>query len=124
VIVSRTLHRSLLLGLVLAGLTPVWLRPPVDDLGMPRGLTAPILADGLTAAPDAVAVFVGDPSYVGTLADLEGLAAVAHAHSWDGRGPGSGRTAYLSSWTPPGEPTSASTPRCPGTPWTVAPTRW
>jgi len=92
VIVPRTLHRSLLLGLVLAGLTPVWLRPPVDDLGMPRGLTAPILAEGLTAAPDAVAVFVGDPSYVGTLADLEGLAAVAHAHSWDGRGPGSRRT--------------------------------
>src|ERR1700748_2690927 len=30
VIVSRTLPRSLLLGLVLAGLTPVWVRPEVD----------------------------------------------------------------------------------------------
>ena len=27
VLVGRTLHRSMLLGLVLAGLTPVWLRP-------------------------------------------------------------------------------------------------
>lgn len=28
VIINRTLHRSLLLGLVLAGLRPVWVRPP------------------------------------------------------------------------------------------------
>src|SRR5690349_4940600 len=27
VIVSRTLHRSMLLGLILAGLTPIWVRP-------------------------------------------------------------------------------------------------
>ena len=30
VVVARTLHRSMLLGLVLAGLEPVWLRPEVD----------------------------------------------------------------------------------------------
>ena len=29
-VVSRTLHRSMLLGLVLAGLRPVWVRPEVD----------------------------------------------------------------------------------------------
>ncbi|HOA03450.1 MAG TPA: hypothetical protein PKI09_00735 [Dermatophilaceae bacterium] len=80
VIVSRTLHRSLLLGLVLAGLTPVWVRPDVDDLGMPRGIPPRALTDALALAPDAVAVFIGDPSYVGTLTDIEGLAAVAHAH--------------------------------------------
>ena len=78
VIVGRTLHRSLLLGLVLAGLSPVWVCPTVDDLGMPRGITPEALTDALVGAPDAVAVFVGDPSYVGTLADIEGLAAVAH----------------------------------------------
>lgn len=80
VIVSRTLHRSLLLGLVLAGLTPVWVRPDVDDLGMPRGIPPRALTDALALTPDAVAVFIGDPSYVGTLTDIEGLAAVAHAH--------------------------------------------
>lgn len=80
VVVSRTLHRSLLLGLVLAGLDPVWVRPVVDDLGMPRGLSPAALADGLAAAPDAVAVFVGDPAYVGTVGDIAGLARVAHGH--------------------------------------------
>src|SRR3954454_22391043 len=38
VVVSRTLHRSLLLGLLLAGLTPVWVRPEVDIVtGLPLG---------------------------------------------------------------------------------------
>ena len=37
VIVQRTLHRSMLLGLVLAGLEPVWVAPVLDDRwGMPR----------------------------------------------------------------------------------------
>lgn len=79
VIVGRTLHRSLLLGLVLAGLEPVWLRPEVDPVrGVPLGVTAAALEEAFAQAPDAKAVFVGDPSYVGTLADLPSLAEVAH----------------------------------------------
>ena len=81
VLVGRTLHRSMLLGLVLAGLSPVWLRPAVDSTtGLPLGVSADVLADGFRRAPDAVAVLIGDPSYVGTVADVAGLAAVAHAH--------------------------------------------
>ncbi len=38
VVVTRTLHRSLLLGLVLAGLVPVWVRPEIDP---GSGLPAP-----------------------------------------------------------------------------------
>jgi arginine decarboxylase len=34
----------------------------------------------LTQHPDARAVFVGDPSYVGTIGDVAGLADVAHQH--------------------------------------------
>src|SRR4051794_25367021 len=81
VVVSRTLHRSLLLGLVLAGLTPVWVRPDVDAAtGLPLGVPAAQVAAALARHPDARAVFVGDPSYVGTIADLPALAAVAHRH--------------------------------------------
>ena len=81
VVVARTLHRSMLLGLVLAGLEPVWLRPEVDTTsGLPTGVTAAALEAALTAAPDARAVFVGDPSYVGTVGDVRGLATVAHRH--------------------------------------------
>jgi lysine decarboxylase len=79
VIVSRTLHRSLLLGLVLAGLRPVWVRPGVDPAsGLPRAIPVAAVRAALAAHPRARAVFLGDPSYVGTTSDLSGHADVAH----------------------------------------------
>lgn len=81
VVVSRTLHRSLLIGLVLAGLTPVWVRPEVDaTTGLPLGVAPESVRRALAAHPEARAVFVGDPSYVGTVGDVAGLADAAHAH--------------------------------------------
>ena len=80
VIINRTLHRSLLLGLVLAGLRPVWVRPEIDPVsGLPAGVAVPTVAAALAAHPDACAVFLGDPTYVGTISDLSGHAAIAHA---------------------------------------------
>ena len=81
VVVSRTLHRSLLLGLVLAGLTPVWVRPEVDPAtGLPLGVAPENVRRALVENPDVRAVLVGDPSYVGTVGDVAGLAQVAHEH--------------------------------------------
>jgi lysine decarboxylase len=80
VLVGRTLHRSMLLGLVLAGLVPVWIRPGIDPAtGLPLGITAAAVTQGFERAPDAVAVLIGDPSYVGTLGEIAGIADVAHA---------------------------------------------
>jgi arginine decarboxylase len=80
VIITRTLHRSLLLGLVLAGLRPVWVRPEIDAAsGLPGPVAVATVRDALAAHPDACAVFLGDPSYVGTTGDLAGHAAAAHA---------------------------------------------
>ncbi len=81
VVVSRTLHRSMLLGLVLAGLTPVWVRPEVDAAtGLPIGVAPETVSRALAEHPRARAVFVGDPSYVGTVGDVAGLSAAAHEH--------------------------------------------
>lgn len=81
VVVGRTLHRSMLVGLVLAGLEPVWVRPEVDAVrGVPLGIAPAALEEAFIRAPDAAAVLVGDPSYVGTTGDVAGLAAVAHRH--------------------------------------------
>jgi arginine decarboxylase len=81
VVVSRTLHRSMLLGLVLAGLTPVWVRPEVDAAtGVPVGVAPDTVRRALAEHPGARAVFVGDPSYVGTVGDVAGLAEAAHEH--------------------------------------------
>lgn len=81
VVVSRMLHRSLLLGLVLAGLRPVWVSPVIDaGLGLPVGVSADEVRRALTAHPDAKAVFLVEPSYVGTVARLEEHVEIAHAH--------------------------------------------
>ncbi|MGE5136660.1 MAG: aminotransferase class I/II-fold pyridoxal phosphate-dependent enzyme [Gemmatimonadota bacterium] len=79
VIVSRTLHRSLLLGLVLAGLRPVWVRPGTDPAsGLPQAVAVDEVRAALAAHPRARAVFLGDPAYTGATGDLAGHAAAAH----------------------------------------------
>ena len=78
VVVPRTLHRSLLLGLVLAGLEPVWLPTRVDPVsGLPLGCRAADVAECLRT-PGVVAVFVGDPTYVGTVGELAEVADLVH----------------------------------------------
>ncbi len=79
IVVTRALHRSLLLGLVLAGLDPVWVLPDVDPgTGLPGPVPVSAVRGALARHPDACAVFLGDPSYVGTTGDLAGHAAAAH----------------------------------------------
>ncbi len=79
VVVSRTLHRSVLLGLVLAGLEPVWVTPEVDlATGLSAGYAPERVAAALREHPRAVAVFLSDPSYVGTYSDIRAHADVAH----------------------------------------------
>ncbi len=79
VIITRTLHRSLLLGLVLAGLRPVWVRPDIDPgSGLPGAVPVAAVRDALAAHPSACGVILGDPSYVGTTGDVAGHARVAH----------------------------------------------
>jgi arginine decarboxylase len=79
VVVSRTLHRSVLLGLVLAGLEPVWVAPEVDAAtGLAAGYAPERVAEALASHPDAIAVFLSDPSYVGTHSDIARHAEVAH----------------------------------------------
>ena len=79
IIVTRSLHRSLLLGLVLAGLHPVWVTPAVDPAsGLPEAVSVKTVRAALASHPGACAVFLGDPSYVGSYGDLAGHAAAAH----------------------------------------------
>ena len=79
VIITRTLHRSLLLGLVMAGLRPVWVRPEIDPgSGLPAAVAVQTVRDALAAHPGACGVILGDPSYVGTTGDLAGHAWAAH----------------------------------------------
>ncbi len=79
VLVARTAHRSTLLGLVFAGLRPVWLPTDIDPrLGIPAGLSIPAVAQALEDNPNAVAVICVEPSYLGTVSDLPQVIELAH----------------------------------------------
>jgi arginine decarboxylase len=74
VVVSRTLHKSVLAGLVLSGLDPVWVRPDVDpDTGLALAIPVARIEE---AVAGACAVFLVEPNFVGMLSDLEEIAAV------------------------------------------------
>ncbi len=75
-VVTRAVHKSILAGLVLAGLDPVWVRPDVDpDTGLALGVPPQRVAEALARAPDACGVFLVEPSYVGVVSDLASIAA-------------------------------------------------
>jgi arginine decarboxylase len=80
VVITRIVHRSLLLGLVLAGLRPVWVRPQIDEAtGLPAAVAVAEVRNALAEHPGACGVILGDPSYVGTIGDIAGHAEAAHA---------------------------------------------
>lgn len=81
VLVARNSHRSVLLGIVLAGLRPVWLPADVDPrAGLPTGLCLPAVEAALAEHPDAVAIWSVDPGYVGTIGDLSAVIEVGRRH--------------------------------------------
>jgi arginine decarboxylase len=81
VIVSRTLHKSVLIGMVYSGVVPIWVRPEINPAtGLPEYLRSTVLRETLELHPDAKAVLIGEPSYVGTMSNIPKLAAVAHEY--------------------------------------------
>jgi lysine decarboxylase len=79
IVVQRSMHSSVMDGMLLGGLEAHFVAPGIDtQLGAAHGLTPASLAAGFDAAPDAVAGYVVSPSYFGAVADIRGLADVAH----------------------------------------------
>jgi len=80
-IVQRNVHSSVIDGLVLSGLRPLFVAPEIDeDLGVAHCVAPAALERALAERPDAVAAFIVSPTYFGAVADVAGLAAVAHDH--------------------------------------------
>jgi arginine decarboxylase len=79
VVVQRNVHSSTVDGIILAGLEPAFVAPELDaELGIAHCLTPESLAEALDAAPDAVGALTVSPTYFGAVADVRGLARVAH----------------------------------------------
>ena len=76
--VTRTAHRSVLSALVLSGLEPIWLTPEIDTKsGVPMGIPVSELEKTLDQKP--IALLLTEPSYLGTLSELEALISKAHS---------------------------------------------
>ncbi|MFJ9041776.1 aminotransferase class I/II-fold pyridoxal phosphate-dependent enzyme [Streptomyces sp. NPDC102406] len=80
-LVGRDAHKSVVSGLVLAGIVPIWVDPQWDA---ERHLAHPPSADAFRAAlaehPDARGALVTTPTPYGTCSDLAGIADACHEH--------------------------------------------
>jgi arginine decarboxylase len=80
VVVQRNAHSSTIDGLVLSGLRPHFAAPELDpELQIAHSLTPEALEEALGETPGAVGATVVSPTYFGAVADVAGLAEVAHA---------------------------------------------
>lgn len=81
VLVARNAHRSVLSGLVLAGLRPIWIAVTTDPAtGAPLGLDTTAVRVALADHPESVALICTEPSYQGTLSDLPAITSAAHEY--------------------------------------------
>jgi arginine/lysine/ornithine decarboxylase len=80
VIVSRDLHKSLLVALILTGAVPIYLAPRLHpELNVGLGISVSEVAAALERHPDTKLIVLVSPSYCGVGSDLEGITAIAHA---------------------------------------------
>jgi arginine decarboxylase len=80
IVVQRNAHSSTIDALILSGMRPTFVAPELDpELHIAHCLTPEALEAGLDATPDAVGATVVSPTYFGAVADVRGLADVAHA---------------------------------------------
>jgi len=79
IILPRNVHKSVINALVLCGAVPVYVNPEVDKkLGIALGMELSELEKAIKENPDAVCVFVNNPTYYGICSDLRGIVKLAH----------------------------------------------
>lgn len=80
IVVARDIHKSMLVAMIHAGATPIYVAPrlhPALNVGV--GIAAGDVAAALDAHPLAKLVALVSPSYCGVSSDLAAIAEIAHA---------------------------------------------
>ena len=81
IILPRNVHRSVINALVLCGAKPIYVNPDVDQrLGISLGMKVDQVKKAIHDNPDAVAVFVNNPTYYGICSDLRTIVEEAHRY--------------------------------------------
>jgi arginine decarboxylase len=80
VVTQRNAHSSTIDALIMSGLRPTFVAPELDqELFIAHCMTPEALERALDETPDAAGATVVSPTYFGAMADVAGLAGVAHA---------------------------------------------
>jgi arginine decarboxylase len=78
-LVSRNAHKSVIAGVIIAGIDPVWVHPHFDDdLRLAHPPEPDDVRSALQANPDAKGMLLISPTDWGTCADIAGVAQVCH----------------------------------------------
>ncbi|WP_432642538.1 aminotransferase class I/II-fold pyridoxal phosphate-dependent enzyme [Acidaminococcus sp.] len=81
ILVPRNCHRSVLGGMILAGLQPVYVQPAYEDTWrLSLQLSPEQVEEAFARHPDLKAVFLTTPNYFGLAADTKKIADMAHQH--------------------------------------------
>ena len=78
-LVARNIHKSVVSGLVLAGISPVWVEPSWDaDLEVAHPPTVEAVERAWAAHPDAKGILYISPTDYGACGDIAGVVEAAH----------------------------------------------
>ncbi len=81
-IVSRDCHKSVVGGMMLAGVTPIYIKPEYDDLfGVSSFILPSTVEQAIKNNPDAVGVFVTRPNYYGICSDIGAISDLVHSYN-------------------------------------------
>ncbi|MCS7230557.1 MAG: aminotransferase class I/II-fold pyridoxal phosphate-dependent enzyme [Elusimicrobiota bacterium] len=82
VILSRTCHKSVLAGIILAGVWPIWAKPVVDQQrDIIYEISSKEVEEYINNYPEAKAVFITSPNYNGICPDLIKIQEVCKKHN-------------------------------------------
>jgi arginine decarboxylase len=82
VLIPRNAHRSIIAGLILAGLNPIWCEPIwLADWGLWGGVSPTTVEQAFKSNPQIKGVVITHPTYEGLATDLEAVAMLCKAHN-------------------------------------------
>lgn len=81
VILSRNCHKSVLSGIILSGIWPIWIQPTIDkELDIMFEPTPEEIEEMIKRFPEATAVFITSPTYTGLVPDLIKITEICHKY--------------------------------------------
>lgn len=81
ILIARNCHKSVYHAIFLRGLKVSYIQPEYEEqFGIPLPVTVDVVEQALEKEPDIQAVLITSPTYEGLVADVEGIAEVAHKY--------------------------------------------